>query len=133
MAKDTVAILNSSDEIVETLQILLDEEGFHTVGGHVTDFKKGKRDFVAFCQEYDPQVILFDISPPYEENWTFLQLLQNTKEAAGRQFVITTTNKAVLEKLVGKTGAIEVVGKPFDLEEIVATVKKRLNKAASSH
>jgi DNA-binding response OmpR family regulator len=127
--RSTVAIINSSDEIVETLQLILDEEGFHTVGAHVIDFKKGKRDFVIFCQEYNPQIILFDVSPPYEENWTFLQLLRHTKEAAGRQFVITTTNKAVLEKLVGKTDAIEIVGKPFDMEEIVATVKKKLKAA----
>jgi DNA-binding NtrC family response regulator len=124
--RKTVAIFNSSDEIVETLQILLDEVGYHTVGGHVVDFKKGKRDFVAFCQEHNPQVIIFDVAPPYEENWRFLQLLRNTKEAEGREFVVTTTNKAILEKLVGKTGAIEIVGKPFDLDEIVKAVNKRV-------
>ena len=126
--KTTVAIINSSDDIVETLQLMLDDEGFQTVGARVVDFKKGKRDFVAFCQEHDPQVILFDVAPPYEENWTFLQLLQNAKEVEGRHFVITTTNKGVLEKLVGETGAIEIVGKPFDMEEILTAVKKRLKR-----
>jgi len=126
--KTTVAIINSSDDIIETLQLVLEDEGFQTVGANFVDFKKGKRDFVAFCQEHDPQVILFDVAPPYEENWTFLQLLQNAKEVAGRHFVITTTNKEVLEKLVGETGAIEIVGKPFDMEEILTAVKKRLKR-----
>jgi DNA-binding NtrC family response regulator len=72
-------------------------------------------------------VIIFDIAPPYEENWTFFQLIKNVKEVEGRKFIITTTNKGILETFVGKTDAIEIVGKPFDIEEIVTTVKKTLN------
>ena len=124
----TVAIINSSEEIIETLQLLLDEAGYHTVGAHVLDFKKGKRDFVAFCQEQNPQVILFDIAPPYEENWKFLQLLRDTKEVEGRTLIMTTTNKVRLEQLVGPTDALEIVGKPFDLDEIVRSVKTTLHR-----
>jgi len=120
----TIAVINSSEDIVEMIQLLLNENGFHTVAGHVPDFKKGREDFVGFCQKHDPQVILVDIAPPYEENWTFFQLLKNAKETEGRQFIITTTNKHILEQFVGKTNAIEIIGKPFDLEEIVAAVKK---------
>ena len=124
----TVAIINSSEEIIETLQLLLDEAGYHTVGAHVLDFKKGKRDFVAFCQEQNPQVILFDIAPPYEENWKFLQLLRDTKEVEGRTLIMTTTNKVRLEQLVGPIDALEIVGKPFDLDEIVRSVKTTLHR-----
>jgi len=71
-------------------------------------------------------VIVYDIAPPYEENWQFLQLVKDAQQAQGRQFVLTTTNKAVLERLVGQTDAIEIIGKPFDLDEIVTAVKKKL-------
>jgi DNA-binding NtrC family response regulator len=124
--ENTVAVINSNEDIVEAIQLILADEGYHSVGAHVIDFKKGRKDFVTFCKEHNPQVIIFDIAPPYEENWTFLQLIKNAKEVEGRKFIITTTNKGILEKFVGKTDAIEIVGKPFDMEEIVTTVKKKL-------
>ena len=124
----TIAIMNSNQDIVETIQLFLNEEGFHSVGAHVTDFKKGTEDFVAFCQAHNPQVIIFDIAPPYQENWTFCQLLQNTKEAEGRPFILTTTNKRALERVVGKTEALEIFEKPYDLEALVTAVNKVLKR-----
>jgi DNA-binding NtrC family response regulator len=79
---------------------------------------------VSFLQEHNPSVIVLDIAPPYEENWNFFQLMKDTQAASGRQFVLTTTNKKILEGLVGKTHTIELVGKPFDLDEIVKAVQK---------
>jgi hypothetical protein len=63
---------------------------------------------------------------PFEANWQFFQQVQRATEAQGRQFILTTTNKAALEKLFGKTEAIELLGKPEDLNEIVTAVKKKL-------
>ena len=97
------------------------------VGAHVVDFKKGRIDFVAFCQQHHPQVIVFAIAPSYEENWKFLQLLKNTKIAEATQFLLTTTKREALERLVGGTKAIEILGKPFDLEEILTAVHKLLH------
>ena len=37
---------------------------------------------------------------------------------------MTTTHKVNLERLVGPTEAIEIIGKPYDLEEVVAAVKR---------
>jgi hypothetical protein len=94
---------------------MLDDAGIASISGHVIDFKKGRQDIVAFLKGYNPKVIIYDIAPPYEENWKFFQLVRDTKEAEGRQFVLTTTNQAALEKLVGKTDAIEIIGKPISV------------------
>jgi hypothetical protein len=40
--------------------------------------------------------------------------------------VLTTTNRTVLELLVGPTNSIELIGRPFDLETIVQGVKRAL-------
>jgi DNA-binding NtrC family response regulator len=123
---NVVAIINSNEDVVEALRLILGDAGFVTIGAHLVDFKKGRRDLVAFLQEHDPRVIVLDIAPPYEENWNFFQLMKNSQAARGRQFVLTTTNKKILEDLVGKTSTIELVGKPFDLDEIVKAVQKMM-------
>jgi DNA-binding response OmpR family regulator len=123
---NVVAIINSNEDIVEAIRLILGDAGFVTVGAHLVDFKKGRQDLVAFLQENNPRVIVLDIAPPYEENWNFFQLIKNTLAAESRQFVLTTTNKKILEDLVGKTSTIELIGKPFDLDEIVKAVQKMM-------
>ena len=119
-----IAVINSSDDTVEMLRTCLQQEGFTSVvTGHVPDIKRGRLDFVSFLAEHDPVVLIYDVSIPYEENWTFLQLLISSQEMDGRRVVITTTNKKVLESFVGKTDAIEIHGKPYDLREIVKSVE----------
>jgi DNA-binding response OmpR family regulator len=121
-----VAIINTNEDVVEAIRLILGDAGFVTIGAHLVDFKKGRRDLVAFLQEHNPRVIVLDIAPPYEENWNFFQLMKNSQAARGREFVLTTTNKKILEDLVGKTSTIELVGKPFDLDEIVKAVQKMM-------
>ena len=129
--KATVAVVNSSEDIVTMLRLALEDEGFATVAGHVPRFKSGQDDMLAFLQTHDPAVIVFDIAPPYADNWRFLTLVRDTRAAQGRVFVITTTNRARLEQEVGDTGAIEIVGKPFDLQEVVDAVRRALKQRAA--
>ena len=55
-----------------------------------------------FLARHDPQVIVYDVSIPYEENWNFLRLLMSSDDMEGRCVVIATTNKKVLESFVGE-------------------------------
>ena len=123
-----VAIVNTSEEISELLRQVFEDEGFQAVVAYVTDFKRGEPDAGAFLTQHDPRVVVWDIAIPYEENWEFFQSVQRSEAGRGRWFVLTTTNRRVLEQLVGPTGAFELVGKPFDLYELVETVRKALSR-----
>lgn len=125
--RPVVAIFNSSDDTVELLRTALDEEGFHTVVGHITDLKRGELDLVEFIAHHAPTVIVYDISPPYDQNWTFLRLVRNAEAVKARHFVITTTNKPALDRLVGETDAIEIIGKPYDLRQVISSVRHALD------
>jgi hypothetical protein len=57
-----------------------------------------------------------------------LRLLLDSESMRGRKVVLTTTNKKRLEELVGATDAFEIVGKPYDLEQIVNAVKVAIGR-----
>src|SRR5690349_12147373 len=113
--RSVIAVVNSNDDIVELVRAVLEEEGFLTVKAHIPDIRRGRVDFVQFLEEEDPRVIVYDVAPPFEESWRFLHLILSSRAADGRQFVVTTTNRTALETLVGDTDAIELLGKPYDL------------------
>jgi DNA-binding NarL/FixJ family response regulator len=80
-----------------------------------------------FVSEHEPDVIIYDVALPYEENWRFLRLLQTSEVLKDRKWVITTTHKQRLEELVGETGEVfEIVGKPYDVQQIMNAVKTAL-------
>jgi CheY-like chemotaxis protein len=123
----SVAVFNSSEDTIEVLKIALEEHGFVVASGHVSDIKKGQVDVLEFVREHQPDVVIYDVALPYEENWRFLRLLQSSEALKDLKWVITTTHKRRLEELVGETGEVfEIVGKPYDMNRIVNAVRGAL-------
>jgi DNA-binding NtrC family response regulator len=127
--QDTVAVINSNEDTVEMLRQALQQGGFTSVvTAHIHDLKTGIADFPKFVTLHDPLVLVYDIAIPYDQNWTFLRLLLDSEQMRGRKVVLTTTNKKRLEEMVGPTDAFEIVGKPYDIDQIVSAVKAALGK-----
>ncbi len=129
--RPVVAIFNSSVETLEILRDLLMDEGFLPVTGHVDDVRLGKLDLLEFVRGHDPAALVWDIAPPYGANYTFLKLVRTSPEIARVPLVITTTNVRVLREEAG-VEAIELVGKPFDLQQLVDAVRERLSEKRGS-
>jgi CheY-like chemotaxis protein len=127
MSASVVAVINTSPDTVALLTTVLECAGFVTVFGYTHDIRDGRMDLGAFIRQHQPQVIVYDIAPPYEQNWRFFEHLRETI-LKGRVFVITSTNAARVEGLAGRTPRIyEVVGKPLDLDAIVAAAREALH------
>jgi CheY-like chemotaxis protein len=82
----TVAVINSNEDTVEMLRLILEREGFNTATGHISDIKRGTIDFLEFMKQHDPAIVVYDVGHPYKENWTFLQLLMNTEPGKRTRF-----------------------------------------------
>lgn len=123
-----VAVLNSNDDTVEMLRMMLESEGMLAVSAHVSDIRRGVFDFSGFLEEHDPRVIIFDVPPPYDRSWMMLQHLRSTSVAAKKRWVITSTNPERVREIARPEEPIfEIIGKPYDLGMIVEAVKKELD------
>jgi len=119
------AVFNTSPDTIEMLLRVLGLAGFAVVSEFTYDIREGRTDLEAFMRQHRPNVIVYDIAPPYQENYQLFLHLRSTPALRDCPIVITTTNAAHVQQLVGKAHRVyEVVGKPFDLDEIVQAVKE---------
>ena len=131
-AEGVVALFNASDDTIDMVQKLLTASG----GGqtliwcHFADLKKRIVDFGKYMSRHNPEVVIFDLSPPYDENWQYFKTMRDDKAMQGRGVVLTTTNKARLDEVLGEDShALEVVGKTQDLQQIDAAIRAATQKA----
>jgi DNA-binding response OmpR family regulator len=134
-AQGIVALFNASDDTIDMVQNLLSEAGGDQslIWCHFADLKKGVVDFGRYMDKHNPEVVVFDLSPPYDENWEFFKTMRDSKTMQGRGMVLTTTNKDRLDEVLGEDShALEVVGKTKDLQLIDAAIKVETSKAESA-
>ena len=127
-----VALFNASDDTIDMIQTILKKgDGAQTlVWCHFADLKKGIVDFGKYVAKHNPEVVVFDISPPYDENWKFYKTMRDADAMRGRGSVLTTTNKNRLDEVLGADShALEVVGKPEDLKQIQVEIAFQTSKA----
>ena len=123
-AGPVVAVIDTSEDVVAFLTQVLEEEGYRPVVGYVVDFREGRQDLAAFLAEHRPAAVIWDIGFPYAPNWAFFQTVQGSAVAHECRFILTTTNKPALEDLVGPTPTHELLGKPYDLDQLLTAVQQ---------
>jgi CheY-like chemotaxis protein len=123
----TVAVLNTNDDVVELLRILFEQTGYVVVSAHLDDIKRGAVDIEALIRQHRPAVIVYDIAPPYDRQWAFMNHMRSRPVFDGIPFVLTTTNAARVREIVGED-VLEIVGKPYDLDEIVRAVQTAIQR-----
>lgn len=118
-----IAVMNSSRDLVDLLQTALEDDGFRTVT-NVSTIAAADVEPLAFLREHQPAAVIYSISPPYRESWDILQ--QVRQQWQGGRFLITTTNVGALRGIVGANDALELIGKPFDLDVITQALRRLL-------
>jgi DNA-binding NtrC family response regulator len=124
-ALPAVAVINSTPDIVDMLRTAIEYAGFVVVTALTFEVRGGRVNLDQFIAQHEPVVIVYDVAPPYEANWRLFEHIAAMPIMRGRQFVLTSTNARHVTALAGREHHIyEVIGKPFDLDEIVRAVKE---------
>jgi len=126
-----VAVLNSNDDIVEMLRMILEHNGFIVVSAHLDAIRRGDQSLTDFVEEHDPELIIYDLTPPYDRSWRFLEHLRQVPIMHNRKFVITSTNARRADEIIGTAEHVhEIVGKPYDIDELVKVVRRGVGRGA---
>ena len=70
---DVVAVINTSPDTVEMLRTTLEHAGFLVITGYTFDIRDGRLDIDAFVSKHQPRVVVYDVAPPYDQNWRLFQ------------------------------------------------------------
>jgi DNA-binding response OmpR family regulator len=122
-----IAVFNASEDTVDLLMEFFRQRGFQTVGRtwKATDPLNAEV-ALAFLAQHKPRVVVFDVSLPYESNWARFCEFRAVSEQSHVPLVLTTTNTHALSDCVGSTAALEIVGKPYDLDQLLIAVERAL-------
>lgn len=129
----TLLLLNSQPDTITLLS-----DWFGALGASVHHLKT-----LELCHRLDesralintihPDVVLFDLSIPYAQNWQCLQHVTAAGLFGSTPVILTTTNRRALDQIVGQTDAFEIIGTPHDLWRLQELVEWRVEGKRSSH
>ena len=127
-----VAIINSSPDTVELLSASFEAAGFVVVSGMTHEIRAGRLDLSHFITAHQPDVIVYDISPPYDRNWRLFMHLHETI-FPDRPYVLTSTNCSLVKNCINPAlDILEVSEQPDSLDAIrqavVAAAERSLNR-----
>jgi CheY-like chemotaxis protein len=128
-----VAVFNTSEDTTDMLRVVLEQAGFVVVTAFTNLLRDGKVDLEALMRQHRPEVIVYDVALPYEANWRLFEHITASPACRDVRFVITSTNAAHVRQVAGEDRQIlEIVGKPYDLDQLVRAVAEAVGRKDTS-
>jgi two-component system alkaline phosphatase synthesis response regulator PhoP len=123
MNKKRILIVDDERDIVETIQFMLESEGFECLLAYDGE------DALLKARTENPDLILLDIMLPKINGYQVCRLLKFDEKYKDIPIIMLTAKAQDTDKLMGKeTGADEYVCKPFVMDELVKMIREYLNK-----
>ena len=117
-----ILIVDDEQDIVETLKFILEAQGYTCFCAY------NGEDGLNKAKEIMPDLIILDVMMPKINGYKISRLLKYDNKYKDIPIIMVTARSQEQDKLIGEeTGVNEYISKPFELEEILAIVKKYLD------
>lgn len=119
-----IMIVDDNQDIAESLQALMDKEGYET------DLASDGEELLRKVEEFHPNLVLLDVMIPGLNTREILDGLQE-KELDSLKIILITVVRfsgEEIEQLMSDSNIVDYIIKPFDVMDVL----KRVNKALIS-
>lgn len=110
-----IGVVNCDQDIVDILDYVLGQKGYKIVSAQ-------EKDLYAFFKKNSPDILFWNITPPYDKNLSYCHKIMNDNTAKGKRLILTTTNEIVLKKLT-RNWRVDIVEQPFDLNSVAKLIR----------
>jgi DNA-binding response OmpR family regulator len=121
MTKKTVFICEDDDGILDVMTIVLEEAGFRVVQMH------DGHQVLAEIQRLQPAIVLLDLWMPTISGAELTRHLKKNAATAAIPVLLVSANRDT-ERIARDSGAEGFLAKPFDIDELVHTVRRLISK-----
>jgi two-component system, OmpR family, alkaline phosphatase synthesis response regulator PhoP len=123
MDKKKVLIVDDELDIVNTIKFTLELEGIECIVAHDGE------DALAKAKNELPDLVLLDVMLPKINGYKVSRLLKFDEGFKQIPVIMLTARAQEKDRQVGnETGADEYLTKPFEMSELIALVKKYINR-----
>ncbi len=118
-----ILIVDDEQDIVESLKFVLENNDYTCYCAY--DGEDGLR----LAREISPDLIILDVMMPRINGYKISRLLKFDKKYKDIPILMVTARSQEEDRLIGEeTGADEYITKPFDLDDVLNSIKKHLEK-----
>ena len=123
MSERVVMIIDDDDDIVDTVRMILQRQGWE-----VASAPEGAAALEQLRGGLRPELILLDLMMPGLNGWQFTELLR-ADPALGNPPIVVLSGAGDVAAKAASVGAVAHLRKPFELSELVEVVRTRARPA----
>jgi CheY-like chemotaxis protein len=109
-----VLVVDDDASIRELLSAAFEDDGYEVMPA------RNGEDALSVCERWRPDVIVLDLMMPVMDGWTFAKRLHERDDIP----IVVLSAANDLERHAKALGATDVVGKPFDLDQLLPKVAR---------